>query len=115
MTFEIIYSPAAVSDLDRVWDEVYEASQSLDIADKYITDLRAAVSKKKNYPKTGTPLSFMGEFTGIYYVTFKEYMAFYRINENRMEIGRILFARSDYMKTLFGKSDYTLEDTDDPF
>ena len=113
MTFEIIYSPAAVSDLDRVWDEVYEASQSLDIADKYITDLRAAVSKKKNYPKTGIQLSFMGEFTGIYYVTFKEYMAFYRINENRMEIGRILFARSDYMKTLFGKSDYTLEDTED--
>lgn len=113
MIFEIIYSPAAVSDLDRVWDEVYEASQSFDIADKYITDLRAAVSKKKNYPKTGTPLSFMGEFTGIYYVTFKEYMAFYRIYENRMEIGRILFARSDYMKTLFGKSDYTLEDTED--
>ena len=57
----------------------------------------------------------MGEFTGIYYVTFKEYIAFYRINENRMEIGRILFARSDYMKTLFGKSDYTLEDMEDPF
>ena len=49
----------------------------------------------------------MGEFTGIYYVAFKEYIAFYRINENRMEIGRILFARSDYMKTLFGKRDYT--------
>lgn len=52
MSFEIVYSPAAVSDLDRVWDEVYEASQSFDIADRYITDLRAAVSKKKNYPKT---------------------------------------------------------------
>ena len=52
MSFEIVYSPAAVSDLDRVWDEVYEASQSFDIADRYITDLRAAVGKKKNYPKT---------------------------------------------------------------
>ena len=111
MNFEIIYSPAAVSDLDRVWDEVYEASQSFDIADRYITDLRAAISKKRNYPKTGTPLSFMGEFTGIYYVTFKEYIALYRINENRIEIGRILFARSDYMKTLFGTSTGRVMDT----
>ena len=54
----------------------------------------------------------MGEFTGIYYVTFKEDMAFYRIRENVKEVSRILFARSDYMKTLFGRSEYTMDDTD---
>lgn len=34
MTFEIIYSPAAVSDLDRVWDEVYEEKQAAKHAEK---------------------------------------------------------------------------------
>lgn len=110
MNFDITYSPLVKEDMDRVWDEVYEASQDFEIADKYIDDMRAEIRKKKKYPKTGTPLSFMGEFTGLYYVTFKEYIAFYRIIGNMIEVGRVLFARSDYIKTLFGKSRYTLEE-----
>ena len=113
MNFEITYSPLAQDDLDRVWDEVYEASQDFDTADKYVNDLRDEIRKKKKYPKTGNSLSFMGEFTGLYYVIFKEYIAFYRIIGNLIEVGRILFARSDYMKTLFGRSEYTLEDDED--
>ena len=113
MSFEVTYSPLAEEDLDIVWDEVFEASQNFDTADKYVRDLRAEVRKKKKYPKTGTPLTFMGEFTGLYYVTFKEYRAFYRIIGNLIEVGRVLFARSDYMKTLFGNSEYTLEDDED--
>ena len=113
MKFEVTYSPVAEDDLDRVWDEVYIASQDFDTADKYVDDLRAVIRKKKKYPKTGIPLTYMGEFTGIYYVTFKEYIAFYRIVGNLIEVGRVLFARSDYMKTLFGRSEHTLEDNED--
>lgn len=113
MSYELVYSPIAEIDLDRVWDEVFAASQDFDITDKYIKDLRETIKTKKSHPKTGKPLNYMGEFTGIYYVTFKEYIAFYRIREERIEVGRILFSRSDYMKTLFGKSEYTLDDTDE--
>ena len=113
MNFELTYSPLALEDLDRVWDEVYEASQDFDTADRYVDDLRAEVRKKKKYPKTGTSLTFMGEFTGLYTVSFKEYIAFYRIIGNLIEVGRVLFARSDYMKVLFGRSEYTLEDNED--
>lgn len=112
MTYGIQYSPLAQEDLDRVWDEVYEASSDFDIADKYISDLREAVRQKKKYPKTGTPLTFKGEFTGIYYVHFKEYNIFYVICEGYIRIARVLYARSDYMKSLFGKSEYMLEDTE---
>ena len=113
MNYEVTYSSLAKEDLDRVWDEVYEASQDFDIADKYVDDLRTEVRKKKKYPKTGIPLTFMGEFTGIYYVTFKEYMTFYRIIGNLIEVSRVLFARSDYMRTLFGRSEYKLKDDKD--
>ena len=113
MTYEIQYSPLAEEDLDRVWDEVCEASSDFDIADKYISDLREAVRQKKKYPKTGIPLTFMGEFTGIYYVHFKEYLAFYIICESYIRIARVLYARSDYIKILFGKSEYTMEDTEE--
>ena len=83
------------------------------IADKYVEDLRNALRQKKKYPKTGSPLTYMGEFTGLYYVTFKEYIAFYRIHGDVIEVARVLFSRSDYMKVLFGKSEYILEDDED--
>lgn len=113
MSYEIFYSPEALEDLDRVWMEVWQASQDLDTTDKYIEDLRIKIRSKRKKPKTGTLLMFMGEFMGVYYVKFKEYLAFYRVHGNAMEIWRILYARSDYMNTLFGRSEYILEDTDD--
>ena len=113
MVRHLKYSPIAEDDLDQVWDDVWEASQDLDVADRYVEGIRSALRQKIKYPRTGSPLSYMGEFTGLYSVTFKEYMAFYRIHGDVIEIARVLFSRSDYMKTLFGKSEYILEDDGD--
>lgn len=113
MTRHLKYSPIAEADLDQVWDDVWEASQDLDVSDRYVDGIRSALRQKIKYPKTGRPLSYMGEFTGLYSVTFKEYLAFYRIHGDVIEVARVLFSRSDYMKTLFGKSEYILEDDGD--
>ena len=113
MSYTIVYSPEAQSDLDKIWDEVYETSKNFEIADQYIEGLRNAIRQKKQYPKTGSLLNYMGESTGIYYVPFKKYTVFYRIRDKKIEVGRVLFSRSDYMKTLFGKSEYTLEDQEE--
>jgi hypothetical protein len=40
-------------------------------------------------------------------------MAFYRIHGDVIEVARVLFSRSDYMKVLFGRSEYFLEDDED--
>ena len=110
MKYELRYSPEALDDMDRVWTEVWEASREFNTADKYINDLRAKIRAKTDFPKSGSPLCFMGEFTGIYMVFFKAYIAFYRVHDGAIEVGRVLYAGSDYMKTLFGRSEYTLED-----
>lgn len=112
MRYELRYSPESLEDLDRIWSEVLEASADFDTADQYVADLCAAIRAKRNYPKTGTPLTYMGEFTGIYMVSFKMYIAFYRIRKNAVEVGRVLFARSDYLKTLFGRGEFSSEDPD---
>ena len=109
MTYEIVFSPAALDDLDRVW----EASQNPGITDQYIDDLLTAVDKKKKYPKTGTPLIYLGIISGMYMVHFKAYIVFYRILGERIEVGRVLYAGSDYMKTLFGKSEMTMNESDE--
>lgn len=111
--YNIKYSPVALDDLDQVWLEVLSSSGSIDVTDQYVNDLLKAISSKSSFPYSGTPLIYMGEATGIYYVIFKSYMAFYRVSGEDLEVGRILFARSDYIKTLFGKSAFIPEDTDD--
>ncbi len=39
MKYQIKYSKAAICDLDRIWLEVFKASQSYDITVQYIDDL----------------------------------------------------------------------------
>ena len=42
------YTPQAMRDMDSVWDEVYQASKSYDIADKYIKDFIDTITEKKS-------------------------------------------------------------------
>lgn len=108
--YALKWSPSSLEDLDSVWDEVWDACRDPETTDKYLTGLRKAVQEKCKAPKSGSPVNFMGEFTGIYRVQFKKYVVFYRIMGDRIEVARVLYAGSDYMKTLFGKSEYDLED-----
>ncbi len=52
------YTPQAMRDMDSVWDEVYQASKSYDIADKYIKDFIDTITKKKAISDIGytTPI-----------------------------------------------------------
>ena len=113
MSYELVYSPESLEDLDRIWAEIWDASGAFDIADNYVDGLRDSVKAKKKYPKTGMPLSYMGEFTGIYMARFKAYIAFYRIRGSIIEVGRFLYAKSDYLKILFGRSEFIPEDNED--
>lgn len=110
MKYRLSYSPESLDDMDRVWTEVWETSREFDTADKYIDDLRARIRGKTDFPKSGSPLLYNGEFTGIYMVFFKAFIAFYRVHDDVIEVGRILYAGSDYMKTLFGRSTYIMDD-----
>ena len=101
MSYRIEYSQAAIRDLDRVWNEVYEASKEADIATRYVDGLMDCVAEKRALPKSGAPLYYENGFTGYYYVVFKAYMAFYRIVEERILVDRVVFGRSDYMRIIF--------------
>ena len=103
--YSVRYTPEAVRDMDSVWDGVYEASKSRDTADKYVNEFAEAIAKKKRFPLTGTPLRYKGLFTGFYYVTFKKYMAFYRVKDSYIEVIRIIMAKRDYMAILFPEND----------
>ncbi len=109
-TYKIKFSPLAMRDMDTVWDGVYEASKSFDIADEYVSEFTDKIVKKKDYPRSGIPLTYKGLFTGFYFVNYKKYNAFYRVNEDYIEVARVLLATMDYMVVLFGESEYQLYD-----
>lgn len=100
MTCKISYSRAALRDLDRVYSEVLKASQSYDTASRYIEELLDKVQTKADFPKSGSPLYYENSFTGYYFVVFKAYIAFYRLENDAMLVDRVLYGKSDYMRLI---------------
>ena len=100
MKYKVRYSRQAIRDLDRVWAEVYEASKNAETAEQYVNDLLDRVEDKADFPKSGSPLYYQDSFTGYYFVVFKAYLAFYRLENDVLLIDRVLFGRSDYMRCL---------------
>lgn len=100
MSCRIEYSKAAIRDLDRVWTEVFEASKDISVTEKYIEELMDRVEEKSEYPKTGTPLYHENLFTGYYFIVFKAYLVFYRLEDDTMFVDRVLVGKSDYIKRL---------------
>ena len=87
MTYEIRYSPAALQDLLKVRDDVFDVSSDPLTTDRYMEDR--------------IPLYYGGLFTGFYSVNFKAYKVFYRVRGQWIEVLRILPAASEYLKILF--------------
>ena len=85
-----------------MWDGGYAVSRNYDVADSYIDGIIAAIEDKKDFPRSGSPLTYRGLFTGFYSVLYKKYLAFYRVWDGSIEVARVLLASSDYMKVLFG-------------
>ena len=100
MKYKVKYSKSAIRDLDRVWSEVFEASKNQNITIKYMDDLMNKIEAKADHPKSGSPLYYENGFTGYYYIVFKAYLAFYRIEKNSMLVDRVLLGKSDYMRIL---------------
>jgi plasmid stabilization system protein ParE len=90
-------------DMDAVWDGVYETSRNFDIADRYVSEFTDEIEAKKLLPFSGSPLQYRGLFTGYYSVNFKKYKAFYRVRDSYIEVARIIMAKRDYMRILFGE------------
>ncbi len=100
MKYSVQYSRAAILDLERVWSEVFEASRDYDTTEKYIDGLMEKIEDKALFPESGSPLYYEDGFTGYYFVVFKSYLAFYRVEKKELLVERILIGRSDYMRIL---------------
>ena len=100
MKYKLSYSADAIRDLDRIWYEVHEACKDFDTTMQYLDELQDKIEARQDFPKSGAPLYYDNMFTGYYFVVFKSYLAFYRLDGDRMLVDRVLYAKSDYLRTL---------------
>ena len=57
----------------------------------------------QTYPLTGTSLSSIADIESDYrFIVSVNYISFYRVYDSEVYIDRILYARRDYMRILFG-------------
>ena len=100
MRYQVEYSPLALQDLLRVRSEVYAASGSREITQRYLDELMDAAEAMADYPESGSPLYYENSFTSYYRITYKVYLIFYRLEGNRMLVERVLYGKTDYLNRL---------------
>ena len=100
MAYSVEYSPAAIQDLLRIRAEVFSASRDKGVTVKYMDDLMDAVDRMSDFPEAGTPLYYENSFTSYYRLSFKAYLVFYRLEGQRLLVDRVLYGKSDYLRTL---------------
>lgn len=101
MPSNVVYSPLAQSDLDRIFDYISDELANPSAAIDTINAILDRVELLTAFPDSGTPLSSIYPISTDYrFVISGNYLAFYRHEEN-VYVDRILYAGSDYLKTLF--------------
>ena len=99
---EIRYSKEAIEDLKSVYLGVFEASRDIETTERYFEGLKERIIEQSKRPKTGTRLYYKDTFSGIYLITYKAYIVFYKVSDEFMSVIKIALAKSDYLKEIFG-------------
>ncbi len=98
--YKLKYNNIAIIDLDNVYNGVLEASRDDEIARKYVRDLLDAIEDKTYFPLSTPTFDFCGLMIDVHHFTFKAYKIFYRVQNDEIEVFRILPAKMNYIEKL---------------
>lgn len=80
-------------------EELQNPSAALSTVSKILKSLYIL----QDYSKAGAPLSSVTDIESEYrFIVSGNYISFYRVGDENIYIDRILYARRDYMRILFG-------------
>jgi plasmid stabilization system protein ParE len=102
---EIRYSPAAIRDLEQTGDYIAQTLNSPMAALNTVSKIQDSIDKLAYMPLIGAHLSSIAnidEDTEYRVLVCGKYLAFYRVlDDDSVEIIRILYGRRDYLSILF--------------
>ena len=101
---ELVWSPAAVDDLDAAVDCIESELASPMAARRLVDSVIEKAQLFADVPGAGTVLRTLnGIDTGYRYMLSGNWMVFLESDNGRALVVRVLYAKSDYMRTLFGE------------
>lgn len=107
MLRRIEYSPRALKDLDGIWDYIEKELCNPSAAQNTVEGIMDKIDILMSFPEAGAKLEFEnGLNSGYRYVSFKNYLAFYRLgSDDIVYIDRVVYSGRDYMRILFPNID----------
>lgn len=99
--FEVHYSKEALADLDSIWDYITFELKNPDAAINTVNGIMDAIDRLPEYPLSGTPLNVLLDIESDYrFVIYRNYLAFYHVENNAVNIDRVLYEGQDCVKAL---------------
>jgi plasmid stabilization system protein ParE len=99
--FEVHYSEVALADLDDIWGYITFELMNPDAAVNTVNGIIDAIDKLSEYPLSGTPLNALLDIESDYrFVIYRNYLAFYHLENNAVNIDRVLYEGRDFIKAL---------------
>ena len=105
MTRKVLYSAAAVADLDEIRDWVAGETGDDAGACTLVRRIAERVGMLGDFPEMGRELpETMGAGKGCRHLVAGAWRAFYRVEAGAVKVDRILHSRRNHMRALFGEA-----------
>lgn len=101
MSYTVRLTDTAKQDLREIAFWIADQSKDVEIAKKFVGDLRAECKKLDTFPDAGAfPKDRILKGLGYRYVVYKDYLIFYLVNEieKQVNVMAIFNSRKDYMR-----------------
>lgn len=100
----VVISPKAFSDLKEIKSYISKELSNPTAAKNTINGIFDKIEQLKHQSQIGLPLYFNNDlFSGYRFVIYKNYLAFYRVVDNKVFVDRIIYGKRDYMTILFNE------------
>ena len=102
----IVYSPQALLDLKQIGDYISGQLKNPIAALNTLDAIQNKIDKLADFPCIGTLLSAVYDDVDVgdyRFLVCLNYLAFYRVEGDKVFIDRIMYGRRDYVKILFGE------------
>lgn len=103
MSYTVVITDTAKQDLREIAIWITEQSKNIEVAKRFVNELRERCKKLSEFPLTGSfPRDYVLKSAGFRFVTHKEYLVFYLIDEENKTVNvmAIFNAKKDYMHVL---------------
>ena len=101
---EIKFSPEAIKDLQQTKAHITEELCNEQAAVSTVAKITKRIRQLSDFPEIGAPLSSIVDFETDYrFLVCGNYTAFYRIENQTVNVVRVLYGRRNFMQILFGE------------